>query len=154
MLQDLHCKECGAAPRGMKLCHDLFDDLLGIKYSGTGEAYRLALACYTFQHPKSHSPRAWSFARRYLEAVVVHGIHPRHAKEHAQILFDQAPDEETYSPLQDQPSLPWTRTISDYNSHFLNDPLEDAITWATESYQCYEQWEANRHPSTPERNQR
>lgn len=137
MLDVLICKECGARPRGMKLCHDLFDDLLGIKYSGNGYGYRLALTCYTFQHPQSHTASAWTFAKYYLESVVHYTVAPSEAKEHAQVRFDAASNKEE-TQLRDASSITWTRTIADFTGHFLQDPLQEAIDWAHTILQDYE----------------
>lgn len=141
MLDALKCQECGAT-RGMKLCHELFDDLLGIKYVGNGAAYRLALACYTFQHPKSHTKLSWWFARRYLEAIVLHDIEPHKAKEFAQGVYDQEEDALPEVPIKELPPLPWERTIAEFTGHqFLVDPLDEAIAWAHSLIHTYQEWE-------------
>jgi len=129
------CPECGAAPRGMKLCHDLFDDLLGMKYLGNGEAYRIAVACYTFQHPATQPPKAWYYARDMLRQLVREG---RSLKE----AYEQA--EEIAQPRQDRPAIPppeiWQVTIMDFAEHLMQEPTAFAMTWAAsllESYEAY-----------------
>lgn len=130
MLNELQCKECGASPRGMKLCHDMFDDLLGIKYRSDGEAYRLAVACYTFQHPESHSGAAWWFAYFYLDALYHQNLSSPDARE---IAHKRYGEEQTQLP-QDSPLLAnrpkWSTDIADFTANVLASPDEAALYWA------------------------
>ncbi len=130
MLEGLQCEECGAIPRGMKLCHDMFDDLLGIKYRGDGEAYRLAVACYTFQHPRSHSSAAWWFAYFYLEALYHRQLTSQEAREVAHSRYENKtsnlPEE---SPLLHNAPT-WSATISDFTANVLEAPLDAALKWS------------------------
>lgn len=132
MLDVLTCKECGAAPRGMKLCHDLFDDLLGMKYLGNGEAYRIAVACYTFQHPATQPPKAWRYAHDMLIQLVDQKRSLKEAYERA---------EESATPSTAQPPIPpatiWKLTIMDFADHLMQDPTTFARQRAASLLQSY-----------------
>ncbi len=141
MFKELHCKECGAAPKGMKQCHELFDDLLGIKYLGDGEAYRLAVACYTFQHPHSHSAKAWHYAHAYLTAFVHDNLPSKQARQEANATLHTLNPEklELESPLLHQ-EIPWPHSILDFSNEVQRTPIEAAETWAHSLLQAQEEW--------------
>lgn len=146
MLSGLRCVECGALPRGMKLCHDLFDELLGIKYREDGEAYRLAVACYTFQHPRSHSAKAWWYACYYLDAFVSQGLSSKAAREQGRQHYEQIQgDTPKPSPLLLVDIRPvWQQTIADFSAQVLASPFVAAKSWAFSMMEDYHTWDGTR----------
>lgn len=141
MFKELTCNECGAAPKGMKQCHELFDDLLGIKYLGDGEAYRLAIACYTFQHPHSHTSKAWHYAHAYLSALVHDNLPSKQARQEAnQNMESRNPAMLDRPPPHLHHRIPWSQNIVNFSNEVQKTPTETALTWARSLLHTYEEW--------------
>ena len=64
------CADCGAPSGAGKSCPDRLYELLVLKCREHEAQYRLALACFALQHPRTHSANCLAVARFQLESAL------------------------------------------------------------------------------------
>jgi len=64
------CPDCGAPSAAGKRCPDRLYDLLVLKQRGHEAQYRLAVACFALQHPRTHSANCLAVARFQVESAL------------------------------------------------------------------------------------
>jgi len=125
----MNCSECGAKIKGMRFCYNLFDEHVRLKYTGDGKSYPVMMACYTLQHPQSHSLKAWIFAKRKLKLLVEEQISSMKADEVVESSLDSADLEYAQKQIDALANHRWSMTIVDFAEHAFPDPLSTAREW-------------------------